>query len=337
MRGYRVAVVNPRSPFGRRVRQLMEERPFPTIELKLFEPQGTDAAALTQFQDEVVVTRPLDPDLFPSLDVMFVGNAVDETLRLQAAAAAREGVLTFLAESPRLDAPVAAFGLNDRLLSPEASLLVAPRAESILAAKVLDTLAGSFEIAQACATALLPASELGDEAVRELHEQVLQVLSFQTPPSEVLGEQLAFNLNLPVGTGLGESLEESVAREVCDLSGLETGTITVSLIRAPIFHSYAVSLWVQLSNEPDFTQVANALAGHEGIEFSRPSEPVTSVATPVSVAGSEKIHVGRLRADSSRPGAYWLWVVADGLAVDAASNALSLAEKLLEARGGNGP
>jgi aspartate-semialdehyde dehydrogenase len=315
----------------------VEERPFPAIELKLFEPQGTDAAALSQFQDEVVVTQPVDPDLFPSLDVMFVGNAAEETIRLQATAAAREGVLTFLAESPRIDAPVAALGLNDRFLSPEASLLVAPRAESILVAKVLDALAGSFEIAQACATALLPASELGDEAVRELHEQVVQLLSFKTPPSEVLGEQLAFNLNLPVGKGLGESREESVTREVCDLSGLETGTITVSLIRAPIFHSYALSLWVQLSNEPDFTQVSNTLAGHEGIDFSPPSEPMSSVATPVSVSGSEEIHVGRLRPDSSRPGAYWFWVVADGLAVDAASNALSLAEKLLEARDSSGP
>ena len=333
MKGYRAAVVGPLSPFGQRVRRFIEEGDFPAIELKLFDSTLESGATVTQFQGEVLVTQLLDADLFPDLDVMFVGEGAGEDVLALAASASREGLLTFVADNVGLSVPVAAHGLNERFLSDDVRLVGVPSTASILIGKVLDSIAGSFEIQQAFATVLLPASELGDRAAEELHQQVVQILNFGAPSTEVLGGQLAFNL-VPSPEGSGENAPENlVAREAAELSGLEANILSVSLVRAPVFHSYAVSLWVELGAEATPESIVAAMGEREWIDVTQALEHSAAIATPVSVAGSEKVHVGSLRPDSARPGFFRLWVVADSVAVDAAANSLALAQKLLQPGG----
>ena len=326
MKGYRVAVVNPLSPFGQKIRRLLEEQALPTIELKLFDGEPGGGSTLTQFEDEVLITQPLDRDLFPSLDLMFVGEGTDPGVLAEAASASRQGVLTFLAGTNELAAPVAASGLNEKFLPADVRLVALPSAASILVAKVLDGLGESFEVAQARATVMLPASELGEAAVRELHEQVVQILNFGSPPTEVLGEQLAFNLLLP------RAKTTSIAKEVAELTGLDADRVSIALVRAPIFHSYALSLWVQLGEEPTLESLVTALGEREGIDASEALDPAY-VASPIRVAGSDRVQVGRAQADRACRGAFWLWVCADSMAVDPVANSLALARRLLERDG----
>ena len=216
MKGYRVAVVGPLSPFGQQVRRLVEDGDFPAIEIKLFEPTLESSSTLTQFQDDVLVTQTLDADLLSSLDVIFVGEGTGKDALALVASAAGEGVLTFVADKG-LTAPLTAHGLNEKFLPPDARLVGVPSTASILIGKVLDGIAGTFEIQRAFATALLPASELGDRGAQELHQQVVQILNFGTPSTEVLGEQLAFNLLPPSEQPGGESPEATVAKEAAEL------------------------------------------------------------------------------------------------------------------------
>ena len=333
MKGYRAAVIGPLSPFGQRVRRFIEDGTFPAIELKLFESTLESGAPITQFHGEVLVTQLLDADLFPDLDVLFVGEGAGEEVLKLAASASQEGLLTFVAENLGLSVPVAAEGLNEKFLSDDVRLVGVPSTASILLGKVLNSIAGSFEIQQSFATVLLPASELGNRAAEELHQQVMQILNFGAPSTEVLGDQLAFNL-IPSPEGRGENLPANlVAREAAELSGLEGDILSVSLVRAPVFHSYAVSLWVELGAETIPESIVAAMGEHGGIDVTQAFEHSGTIPTPVSVAGSDKVHVGSLRPDSARPGFFWLWVAADSVAVDAAANSLALAQKLLQ-RGG---
>jgi aspartate-semialdehyde dehydrogenase len=50
--------------------------------------------------------------------------------------------------------------------------------------------------------------------------------------------------------------------------------------------------------------------------------------SPVTVVGSDSVHVARIAADPVRPGSFFLWLVADNLRV-AAGNALQIAESLM--------
>ncbi len=343
MKGYRVAVVGPLSPFGQRVRALLDQsdqQVLPVIELKLFDGQPNAGSVLTQFEDEVLVTQALDSDLFPSLDVMFVGEDTSPEVLAEAVAAAGQGVLT-LAAGGQLQAPVAAAGLNEKFLPEDARLFGLPDGASILLGKVLEALGAAFEVERAHGTVMLPASELGETAVKELHQQVVQLLNFGEPPTEMIGEQLAFNLlSPPTGKDKKEARPEiTVAKEACELAGLEENRVSVSLVLAPVFHSYAVSLWVQLAEQPTVEAVVAALAERADLDTSplleAPEGPQgsTRAVSPVAVAGSKQVHVGHVRPDGGQAGGFWLWLAADSAAVDSAQNALELGKKLLSGDG----
>jgi aspartate-semialdehyde dehydrogenase len=302
----------------------MEERGFPTIELKLFEIRTGGGSTLNYFQDEIVITQPLDTDLFPHLDLMFFGGDEREEFADQAKAAAEEGILTFVNRAPDVDSPAVALGVNDKPTPEPGSIVVSARAPSILLGTVLASLVRSLEVHQARATILLPASHAGDEAIEELHDQVVKILNFQSPPMEIFGDQLAFNLLLPPTDRVTKPLDDRVAREAAQIAGLEAN-VSVMLIQAPVFHSYAMSLWADIANPVEPEAVVKTLGRSRRIKA--PGKRSSRIPSPVSVAESDKIHVGGIRRDGTKRGGFWIWAVADSLALDPAAQAIQLAEK----------
>jgi aspartate-semialdehyde dehydrogenase len=57
---------------------------------------------------------------------------------------------------------------------------------------------------------------------------------------------------------------------------------------------------------------------------------IEEVPTPLRATGRNEVFVGRIRRDESHPRALWLWVVGDNLRKGAATNAVQIAEVLLE-------
>ena len=329
MRGYRVGVVNATTPFGDRVRELLSEQHLPVIELKLFESDADGTSTLAQFHDEVVVTQPIDPDSFPQLDVLFFAGQDTDLMNRMAVQASAEGVLTFVQGALGLDAPVMAPGLQDAQLASE-RLVAVPRMASYLVGMVLERLHASIGVARASATVLLPVGERGAPAAAELHEQVVNILSFKSPPTDVLGEQVAFNVNIAGGDAGPKSsaLAETVAMEAARLAELDS--VTVNLVQVPVFHGYAASIWVE---PEDVVEQRKVVAAFREPPFAIETARTAKTPSPVSVAESNRIHIGGIRRPSevsqaSRPG-FWLWAVADTTAYDPALAAVELAKTAL--------
>lgn len=330
MRGYRVGVVNPTTAFGGRVRELLSEQHLPVIELKLFESEADGKATLAQFQDEVIVTQPIDPDLFPHLDVLFFAARDTDLMNGMAMEAAAEDVLTIVQGAIALDAPVMAPGIQDAELASE-RLVAVPRMTSYLVGVVLARVHASLGVARANATVLLPVGDRGAPAEAELHEQVVNILSFKSPPTDVLGEQVAFNVNIAGGGDAGpksSALAETVAMEAARLAELDS--VTVNLLQVPVFHGYAASIWVELE---DAAEQRAIVAAFREPPFVLDTARTAKAPSPVSVAESNRIHIGGIRrprevSKTSRPG-FWVWAVADTTAYDPALAAVELAKTAL--------
>ena len=325
MRGLRIGVVKPFSPFSRRIRKLIEDRGFPVIELKLFENREKGGSTLTEFQEEIVVTQALDAESLPHLDLMFLSGDEREELSEYALAAADEGVVTVVYGVSDIEAPIILPGINSDTLSEDTRLLRAARAPSILLGSVLAALTRSLEIREARATVVLPASDKGDEGIAELHKQVANILNFQSPPTDVFTEQLAFNVINNDGEGSSEIPGEIIARESSEIAGLE-GSLSVMSVHASIFHGYALTLWIRSRDDATTDQISKAIRASSVLRLSRSG---TKSPSPVSVSESDKIHVGGIRRDESTAGGFWLWVVSDEMAIDPAAKVIPSVEKLL--------
>lgn len=322
MRGYRVGIVGPRSPFGQRVRKLLSEGALPVIELKLFDDKSEEGTTLTQFGDDVVVTQPIDPDLFPHLDALFVGADDSDLLNRIAVEAGETGLLTLVEGALGLGAPLVTAGRSEELRASGNRLGILPRIASYLLGTTLAAIWKEHPIERAVATVMVPAQSLGDPGAGELHQQVLHILNFKAPPTNVLREQLAFNVRHVGGSEAGLALSDSVAWEAEQLAGIE-GALAVSLVQVPVFHAYSASLWVETKDRADAKSI-RALFRSKPFESPKTARGA-SMPSPVSAAGSDAIHIGPIRtsAGTSPPG-FWLWVVADNTAYDPAAAAIDI-------------
>ena len=61
-----------------------------------------------------------------------------------------------------------------------------------------------------------------------------------------------------------------------------------------------------------------------------PGVVVEDVPTPLRAAGRDEVFVGRIRHDESHPRALSMWIVSDNLRKGAATNAVQIAEVLVE-------
>jgi aspartate-semialdehyde dehydrogenase len=246
-----------------------------------------------------------------------------ETVR----AAADQNVLTIFSNVPDLESSAILTATTPTIPSGENRLLAVPRPASMLLGTVVSAISKKHTIRRACATVMVPASERGKRGNEELHEQVVKILNFQEAPTDVFPTQLAFNLILPsVMDQKPGVLDDAVSEEAAAVAEIDS-VLSVMMVQAPVFHGYASSLWIELKDPIEEEKLIQSIEESGLIDTSSLNTSVA--ASPVSVAESDRIHVGSLRRDGSSSSAFWLWVVADTLAVDTATYAVRAAERIL--------
>ena len=118
-------------------------------------------------------------------------------------------------------------------------------------------------------------------------------------------------------------------KESRKILGLPELKLAVTCVRLPIVGGHAES--VNFETERDFSidHLKNLLMTTKNVvvldNWKEGDYP-----TPNESNDKDPVFVGRLRKDSSAPNAAYMWVVSDNLRKGAATNAVQIAEKLIE-------
>jgi aspartate-semialdehyde dehydrogenase len=227
----------------------------------------------------------IQPGSFDRMDFVFFAGTADST-RKHWAAARRSGAsivdLTGALEQEK-GVLVRAPWVNDALKvkSADAPDLSTPAVVPAHAAAVM------LGLVAARVGKVLPIRH-GREAMDELHQQTVNLLSFQTLPREQYDAQVAFNV-LPV---LGESAkvkllttEEQISRHYSTIGGVTLASLDIELVQAPVFHGYVASVLLELDDDATVEDLERALAGDSIDLVSTDSEPPSNL----SAAGQEDI------------------------------------------------
>jgi aspartate-semialdehyde dehydrogenase len=205
-----------------------------------------------------------------------------------------------------------------------AAFLASAHPASILLSTLILRLARRFTLSSAVAEVFACASEIGPQAVDELQRQTTSLLSFQKIPQAVFGRQLAFNLLPRFGRAKGTTLagiEGRIHRQLNRILGERAPSPAVRVFQAPVFHSLAVSLYVETQKAASVEALEEALKGPR-VTLARLREPAPSQADS---SGSSDIQVDAVARDHTRSRGAWIWAVADNLRL-AALNAIEIAE-----------
>ena len=123
--------------------------------------------------------------------------------------------------------------------------------------------------------------------------------------------------------------EMKLVHETRKILGDQSIGITATAVRVPVMGGHSESINVTFKKEFDLTTVRKAISDAEGL-ILQDNTDTNTYPMPKYAEGKDDVFVGRLRRDESCKNTLNMWVVSDNLRKGAATNAIQIAEKLIE-------
>ena len=332
---YRVAIVGAASLKGKEVAEVLNDRNFPSADVKLLD----DDESLGQLEavgEEVTFIQKVRAEQFRKRDFSFFASDAECTRKMWEVARDAGSAIVDLsyALEDEPEAQVRSPWLERQLghwpapeLQPGPAVVAHPAA--VVLALLLHRMSKAVEIKQAVATVFQPASERGQKGMDELHEQTVNLLSFQQLPKDVFDVQVAFNMVSRYGEKAVPALsaiQHRIIKHYLRIAGKDAVMPSLMLVQAPIFHGHAVAIHVRLAEAADIDHISGVMAG-EHVHLTGSAEDAPS---NVNAAGQGDVQLSIL-PDAAQPNGLWLWAASDNLRV-AAATAVECAETMAASR-----
>ena len=333
---YKIAIAGASSLLGRELKDCLSDSPFASASFALLDEEDAQGQ-LDQVGDEVTFIQTITTDAFERADFTFFCGSEQMTqmhwrqalragstvLDLTGALDQETGVLVC---APWLGTDLGAVDLFTPAVVPG-------HPAAVTLALLLRRLQMAAPLRSAAATVLVPASEFGRDAMDELHQQTVSLLSFQTMPRAIYDAQAAYNLLGGLGEGAKvnlTSLEMHIRRHYDALTAWRGPELALQVIHAPVFHGLAFSIAAELEEPADLSVLEEALNGeHVDLVLEDTDSPSNLAAT-----GQSDLLV-RLRPEEIRNSGqirrFWIWAAADNLRLNA-QNAVACATDLRRLR-----
>ena len=335
MSGLRVGVLGATGAVGTTVLDVLAERSFPVAELVPLASERSAGRRLTLAGDEVEV-RALSDEAIVGLDLVIssAGGAVSSEWapRLIAAGAVVVDNTSFWRMHP--DVPLVVSEVNAAAADSHRGLIANPNCSTMQMVVALKPILDAAGIERLVISTYQSVSGTGQRAIEELRTQSGAVLAGERAEAEVYPHPIAFNVLPQVETFKGgddyTTEERKMMAETRKILGAgEDLGISATCVRVPVFGAHSESVNVQTREPLDPEGCRELLSSAPGvIVLDDPADGVYPLAS--EVAGHDEVFVGRIRRDPSHERCLNLWIVGDNLRKGAATNAVQVAELLLE-------
>jgi aspartate-semialdehyde dehydrogenase len=328
-------VVGATGAVGSIMLRVLEERRFPASEVVPFASERSVGRRLAFGGGELEV-RALTPEDIQGFDIA-IFSAGGSTSGEWAPRFAEAGCVVVDNSSRwRMEAgvPLVVSEVNPDDLDNHRGIVANPNCSTmqmVVALKPIDVVAG---IERLVITTMQSVSGTGQKAVEGLHAETEAALEAkEIPPPTAYPHQIAFNVipqagNFPEGSDYTDE-ELKLVNETRKILGRPDIAVSATCTRVPVYTSHSESVNVQTREPLSADDCRALLARSPGLTvLDDPAQALYPLA--IDAAGRDDVLVGRIREDPSHPRALNLFVVADNLRKGAATNAVQIAELLVE-------
>jgi aspartate-semialdehyde dehydrogenase len=330
-----VAVVGATGVVGGTMLRMLRERRFPVGELRLL-ASARSAGRQVDVDGTQHVVSEATADAFDGVDIALFSAGGDTSKALAPLAAERGATVIDNSSAWRMDpaVPLVVSQVNPDDLERHEGIIANPNCSTMQLVPVLMALRDAVGLQRVVVDTYQAVSGTGGKAIQELQAQIEAHVGGQPLANTVYPHQIAFNALPQVDVFLdnGYTKEEwkvlTESRKILHLPDLR---ISSTAVRVPVFvaHSEAVHVETREPITPD--RARTLFAAVPGVVVQ--DDPATSTyPLATEAAGSDEIYVGRVRQDPSIDDGRGIafWVVSDNLRKGAATNAVQLAEILVE-------
>lgn len=329
MKKINLAVVGATGMVGRTFLKVLEDRDFPFDQLYCFASKKSAGEVVVCKGKEYVVEELTEASFDKDIDIALfsAGGDISEVF---APIAASKGVVVIDNSSAwRMDptVPLVVPEVNPEALSTHNNIIANPNCSTIQAMVVLKPLYEKYGIERVVYSTYQAVSGSGVKGVYDLEEGLKGNNPLSCYPHPIAGNCLP---QIDVFLENGYTKEEmKMINETKKILSDDSLKVTATAVRVPIFNSHSESVNIELKSAFDIADVKKCLAEAPGIVLQDdPSNGVYPLAA--SATGTDPVYVGRIRRDESADNGINLWIVADNIRKGAATNAIQIAETMLE-------
>jgi len=334
--GYRVGVLGATGAVGSTILEVLAEREFPASEVVAFASERS-AGREIEWNGSVLQCRPLSAETIQGLDVVLssAGGAVSSEWAPRLVEAGAVVVDNTSYWRMHEDVPLVVAGVNPEAADAHQGIVANPNCTTMVAMMALAPIHRAVGLERIVVSSYQAVSGTGQRAIEELRAQSRAILAGEDPPApKVYPHRIAFNVLPQVEVfkdGDDYTTEErKVMAETRKILGFgEEVSISATCARVPVVsgHSESVNLRTAEDLSPDDCRAL--LAEAPGVVVV--DDPAAGrYPMAIDAAGRDEVLVGRIRRDPGEERTLNLWVAGDNLRKGAATNAVQVAELLVE-------
>lgn len=325
----KIAVVGATGVVGETMMRILEERDFPVGELIPVASERSIGETV-KFNGKKYNVMTMEQAIHENCDIALFSAGSAASLKYAPMFAEKGTIVIDNSSAWRMDADKKLIvpEVNSDLLTKEDRIIANPNCSTIQLVIALKPLHDRFKVKRVVVSTYQSVSGSGLKGIQQLEaEQAGRKTKEPFYPypihNNVLPHIDEFTMN-------GYTREEmKMIDETKKIMGDDSIQVTATAVRVPVKIGHSESVNVSFRKDFELHEVYDAFLETSGIGLAdNPAANIYPMA--IEVEGRDEVFVGRIRKDFSQPKTLNMWIVADNLRKGAATNAIQIAEILLE-------
>lgn len=324
----KIAVVGATGLVGGEILKVLEERNFPVTELiPVASEKSVGMEVKFKGKSYKVVNAETAISLKPAIAIFSAGGG---TSLEQAPKFAAAGITVVDNSSAwRMDPTkkLVVPEINASTLGKDDKIIANPNCSTIQMVLVMNPLHKKYKIKRVVVSTYQSVTGTGKKAVDQLMDERKGVEGAKAYPYKI---DLNLIPHIDVFLENGYTKEEmKMVKETTKILGDDSIKVTATTVRVPVIGGHSESVNIEFENEFDLNEVRELLAKTEGV-IVKDDVKNLQYPMPIDAHGRDEVFVGRIRRDESQAKTLNLWIVADNLRKGAATNAVQIAQYLVD-------
>ena len=333
MKQYTVAILGATGAVGQEMIKILQERNFPVGKLVPL-ASARSAGKTLKFRGEDVTIQLACEEAFEGVDIV-LGAAENDVAKAMAPAIVKAGAV-FVDNSSafRMDpnVPLIVPEVNPEDVKGHKGIISNPNCSTIITITAVNALNSIAPIRTMTASTYQAVSGAGAGGPVELMEQVEALSKGEATQPKIFPYQIAFNLIPQIG---GEQVDgytseemkmQNEGRKIMHLPDLK---VTCTCVRVPVVRSHSISVSCHFDTPVTVEQARQAIANAPGCKLMDDLQNKI-YPMPLETTDQDIVFVGRIRPDLTDSCGISLWCCGDQVRKGAATNAIQIAELLIE-------
>ena len=324
----KIAVVGATGLVGNKILQVLEERNFPVTDLIPVASEksiGKEVSfngkkyKVVSYQDAIAAK--------PSIAIFSAGGTTSLELAPKFAEAGIYVIDNSSAWRMNPNNKLIVPEVNGHVLTKNDYIIANPNCSTIQMVMVLKPLHLKYKIKRVVVSTYQSVTGTGVKAVSQLNNERNNIEGEKVYPYQI---DMNIIPQIDVFTDNGYTKEEmKMILETKKILQDESIQVTATCVRIPVMGGHSESVNIEFENDFDLAEVKTRLENFDGITVV---DDIANLQYPMPLHAHDKddVFVGRLRRDETQANTLNCWIVSDNLRKGAATNAVQIAEKLVQ-------